>query len=138
MEKALSSAAYERRLQQEIESLNGRISELTAEKRALERQLIKARQEMSGVHDVNRKNSVNRVMIERRVVDALTAKSPMSSEELYAQAKMVTFDLKASTFRTHLHRLKLKGVIETARVRGRWQLPVQGKAKPLPVGSIFD
>lgn len=137
VEKPLYSSRYERRLQQEIESLNAQIRDLTMERQALERQLVKARQETGGIKDVSRKNSFLRIMIERRVLAALSEKSPLSSKDLMAHAKLVTFDMNQSTFRTHLHRLKLKGEIETAGTRGNWRLSQPKKSKDSPSDDVF-
>ncbi|MCF1450529.1 hypothetical protein FS815_27535 [Agrobacterium vitis] len=115
---------YERRLQREIEEIEARIRELTNDKAALQRQLMKARRESVPLSDVHRKNSVTRVMIESRIVDALrSAPGPLSAKELLFEAMHVDFLLKASTFRTHLHRMKKKGLIQTVGKRGFWTLP---------------
>lgn len=122
MTSALSGTAYEQRLQLEIERINQKVKDLVDERLALERQLILARQESSGLSDVSRKNSVNRVMIERRLISALRSKEIMTNKELLAQAQLVAFDLNPNTFRTQLHRLKAKGLIETASTPGNWRL----------------
>lgn len=113
---------YERRLQQEIESIELRLKELSAERDALKRQLIKARWENHHLRDVNRKNSATRVMVEQRVLDALEqANKPMSSNQLLAVARLANFELKENTFRTHLHRMKSKGMIKSVG-RGLWRI----------------
>lgn len=121
MSSEMSGSLYEKRLQQEIQNINTQIRDLSNERSALERQLIKARQENAGVKDVSRLNSINRVMIERRIIEALSEKSPLRSQDLFREAQKVTFDLKESTFRTHLHRLKNKGVIQNAGRFGIWK-----------------
>jgi chorismate mutase len=117
-----SSQYYERRLIREIEEVDLRIKELTDERAALQRQLMKARWENDSLKDVSRKNSGNRVMIETRVIDALekTRSKPYSSSELYQEALKANFELKENTFRTYLHRMKEKGIIESAG-RGLWR-----------------
>ncbi|WP_153769538.1 hypothetical protein [Labrenzia sp. CE80] len=113
---------YEKRLMRTIEELDGRIKELVEEKSALQRQLVKARWENSDLKDVNRTNSATRVMVEARVLDALkvTNKS-LSSKALYREALKANFELKENTFRTHLHRMKEKGLLESAGW-GMWKL----------------
>ncbi len=119
-ERDVQPSYYERRLQQEIEAIELRLKELTAERDALKRQLIKARWENHQLRDVNRKNSASRVLVEQRVIDALEqAKKPMTSSQLFEVAKLANFELKENTFRTHLHRMKQKGVIVNVR-RGLW------------------
>lgn len=118
-------AYYELRLQREIEQIDARIRELTQEKSALQRQLLKARQEASGLSQVSRKNSIMRIMIENRVLDALRSSAkPVSTHELFQNARYANFDLKENTFRTYLHRLKQRGLIANAGRAGRWRAVV--------------
>lgn len=115
---------YEVRLQQEIEQIDSRIRDLVKEKEALQRQLMKARRESTIYSDVNRKNSVTRVMIERRILDALkAAKKPLTSSALYKESLYVNFQMKEASFRTILHRMKQKGLILPGGIRGTWKLP---------------
>jgi len=116
---------YERRLQTEIEAIEARIKELNQEKMALQRQLVKARREGAGIADVNRKNSVTRIMIENKVIEALKGSAkPLNSRALYIAAQYVDFQLKSTTFRTYLHRMKNKGMIVYAGKVGVWKLPL--------------
>lgn len=106
-----------------VEEVDTRIKELQDEKNALLRQLQAARWESDNLKDVNRKNSGTRVMVERRVLDALqVAKKPVSSDVLYREALKANFELKNATFRTHLHRMKAKGLLLSAGW-GLWKLP---------------
>ncbi|MCK0197392.1 hypothetical protein MWN34_10755 [Ancylobacter sp. 6x-1] len=127
---------YERRLQREIEQIDVRIRELTQEKSALQRQLLKARQEASGLSEVSRRNSVMRIMIENRVLDALrSANKPLSSYELFQNARYANFELKENTFRTYLHRLKQRGLIASAGQPGRWRAIAP---QPSPTSKATD
>ncbi|MDI3338002.1 hypothetical protein QKW60_16460 [Defluviimonas aestuarii] len=113
---------YETRLIREIEEIDARIMELRREQDALKRQLMKARWENNALRDVTRKNSANRVMVEQRILDELgEASKSLSTSALYKVAVLANFELKANTFRTHLHRLKERGMIESPR-RGYWKL----------------
>lgn len=121
---------YERRLMRAVEEVEARIKELQDEKTALLRQLRVARWESDSLKDVNRKNSGVRVMVERRVLDALrAAKKPVTSDALYREALMANFELKDGTFRTHLHRMKAKGLLQSAGW-GLWRLPPAEDAPP--------
>jgi len=112
---------YERRLQREIEEIELKLKELSAERDALRRQMMKARWENHTLRDVNRKNSASRVMVEQRVLAGLEqATKPMTSAQLFELARLANFELKENTFRTQLHRMKAKGLIENAG-RGRWR-----------------
>lgn len=108
---------------QEIGEIEKKISELNQEKTALQRQLMKARRESAGFKDVHRKNSVNRAMIEMRVLEALrNAKKPLRTKDLFRAAQFVNFELNESTFRTYLHRMKNKDLIRNAKAAGVWAL----------------
>lgn len=118
-----SETYYERRLQAEIEAIEAQIHALRADQAALRRQLVKARWQNSTMKDVSRKNSANRIMIEQRVLsDLANAGKPQASQKLYKSALSVNFELKETTFRTYLHRMKQKGLIE-APSRSMWRLP---------------
>ena len=120
-EDSSTTSYYERRLQHEIEAIELKLKELTAERDALRRQLIKARWENHHLRDVSRKNSASRVLVEQRVLAALEqATKPMTSSQLFSVARLANFELKENTFRTHLHRMKSKGLIENVS-RGRWR-----------------
>lgn len=114
---------YERRLMRAIEEIEARIRELHAEKDALQRQLREARWESSSLRDVNRKNSGTRVMVETRVLDTLRASpKPVPSDVLFHEGRKANFALKETTFRTYLHRMKAKGLVESAGW-GLWRMP---------------
>lgn len=121
MENNLS--AYESRLAREVEEIDARIKDLEQERNALLRQMMKARWENDSLRDVTRRNSGNRVMVEQRIIDALEqAKGPLGSVKLFEFAKRANFELRDTTFRTYLHRMKKRGLIENHR-RGVWKLP---------------
>lgn len=116
------STYYERRLMREIEEIEGRIRDLTIERDALQRQLMKARRESASLKDVSRKNSANRVLIENRVTEALSKSSkPLSTATLFREGLRANFELKDNSFRTYLHRMKEKGMIRSVG-RGLWKI----------------
>ena len=119
---------YEQRLQKEINDIESRIRDLTQEKLALERQLLKARRHsVSG--EVSRKNSLTRVLIETKVLEILKSSTrPVTSTTLFREAQTVDLRLKNSTFRTYLHRMKSKGLIQLAGKSGVWKLPIASAA----------
>lgn len=113
---------YAKRLMREIEEIDRRMDELRQEKHALERQLINARWETHALRDANRKNSAVRVLVEERILGALReATNPLSNTDLFRIARMANRELKETTFRTYLFRLKEKGLIESP-LRGRWKI----------------
>lgn len=114
---------FEQRLTKEIESVEARIKELEEEKKILGRQLAKARAERTGLRHATRKNSMNRLLAEHSIIETLkTAKKPVSTHDLHLNAKSTNFDLKPSTFRSYLHRMKKAGIIKTIGHVGHWGL----------------
>ena len=114
---------FEKRLQGELEALEERIRDLEKEKSALLRQIAKARADRQGLQYVSRRNSQNRVLAENSVLMLLKEKGrPLSTLELYKNARFTNYDLKEGTFRTYLHRMKAKGLIATAGHVGMWKL----------------
>lgn len=116
---------FESRLLKEIEYLDEKLRSLQDEKRTLSRLLAKARAENAGLALVTRKNSINRVLAENSIIASLkNSSSAISTGKLYLDAKTTNFDLKESTFRSYLHRMKNKGMIKASRLYARyWVLP---------------
>ncbi len=124
-----SPSAYELRLIRGIKDIRSKMMELAADQRALERQLMIARRENVYLNDVSRKNSANRVLVESRILEVLrAAPKAMTNTSLYKEARDANYDLTDNTFRTYLHRLKKRGVIESAGW-GLWRIP---KDQPAP------
>lgn len=115
---------YELKLLREMEEIRQRIAELEQERQALQRLLVRARQENITLGEVGRKNSLDRAVIEQKVCDELrTAGKPLRSFELIRLARSVVHNLKDSTFRSHLHRMKKRGLIRNSKNRaGVWEL----------------
>ena len=59
----------EKRLLGEIEDIESKIRALQMERHVLQKHLAKARAERTGLQDVTRKNSLNRVLAENSVVE---------------------------------------------------------------------
>ena len=116
---------FEKRILADLEGIEQRLRELTIEKNALIRQLARARAEREGLQFSVRKNSMNRVLAENSVLKSLREKDgELNFNTLYLNAKDTNFDLKESTFRTYLNRMKEKGLIGPSRkYRGHWALP---------------
>ncbi|WP_298724352.1 hypothetical protein [uncultured Ferrovibrio sp.] len=111
------------KLLQELSRIEARIAELESEKRVLQKLLVKVRQEDLLNKDVARKNSYERIVVENSILQQLkSAGRPLHASTLFQEAKDVSYALKDSTFRSYLHRLKLRGQIVSAG-RGIWQLP---------------
>ena len=114
---------FEMRLTRELEDIETRIKGLEEERRILSRQLSKARAEREGLKFTTRKNSMNRVLAENAVLQTLRGSTkPVTTQDLYREALLTNFDLKETTFRSYLHRMKNRGDIETAGHVGRWKI----------------
>lgn len=115
---------FEERLIREIKEVDKKIADLRAERLTLERLLVRARRENAAVKDVTRRNSLGRVLIEKTVMEALEGSpKPLSTAELYRRAKAVDYSLKSSTFRSHLHRMQKRELIEhPTPATGIWRM----------------
>ncbi len=120
-----TDARLEARLLNELARLNREIHNLQGERAALERLITRARRENVAVREVTRINSAARVLIEQAVLEKLRKANgrSLSVEELRLAARSVEIGIKDPTFRSHLHRLKNRGLIESAGY-GRWRIPV--------------
>jgi hypothetical protein len=134
--QARDQTAYrqlERTVLLEIEALTTRIRELSHQKYSLEQILIRARQQSEFVTrtDVTRKNSINRALVEGSVLQALAAaKKPIRVKNLFANAQGVTPSLRENTFRSHLFRMKKRGLV-TSPTSGMWQLGAASRQEQL-------
>jgi len=117
-----------KRLQGEIIRLDSEMRQLAQEKAALERQLLRLRRENLETNDVNRKNSINRIIIEDEIIKILkNSEKSVSTKNLRLFSTYISGNVNESTFRTYLHRMKLRGLIESAKLRGHWKLPTPPK-----------
>ena len=107
----------------ELADLERQIGELQLQRAALQQVLLRVRRENASLRDVTRKNSLDRILIENRILEALkAAANPIPVRQLYVAARGVNPHLRSSTFRSHLHRLKQKGSIVSSRTRGHWMI----------------
>ena len=110
----------------ELSAIERAMANLASERAALQRLLSRARQQRLGNLAITRRNSHVRILTENEIVEALRRadKNTLPTHELYRLAKMANPTLKSGTFRSHLHRLKLRGVItQKTKYRGHWTLP---------------
>lgn len=115
----------EESIAQKILEIENKIKELTMERRALERLLLDARREHAAKTEAVRRNSGKRILVENSILKALRRSlTPVSNRDLYLNARTAVFDLKESTFRSHIKRMKDAGKIVPSGKR--WTLP-QGK-----------
>lgn len=114
--------SLESRILAQIAELERHVAGLLQEKAGLQRVLTRLRRERAGGQEVGRRNSVDRVLVEARLLDYLRRENrAIPSSELYEAAKEVHPRLKETTFRSHLHRMKQKNIIGNAgHRRGVW------------------
>jgi hypothetical protein len=117
-------------LHREIAEKAAQIRQLVEEKEALERMLMKFRQQEQAISqsDVTRKNSRSRVLVENAILHALqTSKNPVRASALYRIARSLVPGLPDSTFRSYLHRMKDRSLIMHPS-QGLWQ-PTKAKTE---------
>jgi hypothetical protein len=115
-------SVLEREILAHIDGIDKEISKLKSERLKAERMLFRARRDRQGLKDINRKNSLDRVIIENRIVQILTLeKTHMSIKQIYKDVLMMDSTVKESTFRSHIHRLSEKGLIKNSGIRGYWK-----------------
>ena len=111
----------------ELTDVEQQIAKLEAQRDALRDLVLKARRENATLRDVTRKNSFDRILIESRVMNLLRAATkPVPARRLYWAAAEINPRLRNTTFRSHLHRLKSKGLIES-KVHGEWSVTDAGR-----------
>ena len=105
-----------------ISEIDNRIKELKSERAALERLLLDARRENVQNREAVRRNSTSRILVENSILKTLKRSNlPVSNRDLYLNARAVVYNLKDSTFRSHIKRMKDAGKI--APRGNRWILP---------------
>lgn len=128
MAQGKSEPNFEARLLAELADIDRRIADLTSDRRAIERLLLKARRSAMAGKDVSRKNSLGRILVERTVLATLgETEQPRRGVELFRIARGVDYELKDVTFRSYLHRMKQKGLIENPRRLPGWWRAVPSK-----------
>lgn len=114
----------EAKILEQIRALIQRRQEIDAEENALRRLLIKVRSETVKAQDVTRKNSATRILIEDRILETLRRAPEGVSTSVLAREVAYYFPrIKGATFRSYLHRLSVRGLVEPAQGRlASWQL----------------
>lgn len=112
----------EQRLLAEIGAINRKIADLERERTTVERMLIRLRRENVTTTDVTRVNSAGRVLVEQTILKRLSAFKglPVLTADLKRTVQSVDLWINDNTFRSHLNRLRQKGLIESAG-HGRWR-----------------
>ena len=115
--------ALEGRLLAELEEIERRIADLEGERSALRRMIMRIRQQNLSAREVTRKNSLDRVLVEKKILETLgNSEGYVRARQLLLAARSVDYSLKDVTFRSYIYRLKEKGLIESGTIRGYWRL----------------
>jgi hypothetical protein len=114
----------ERRILEQLDATTRRLRELETERDTLRRLLVEVRNKAIKARDVTRKNSVTRVLIEDRILQTLRRSEQGVSTAILGREVSYFFPkLKGATFRSYLHRLSARGLIEhTVGKIATWQL----------------
>lgn len=111
----------ERRFLELLAEVNSAIAKLTAEKETLERLIIRERENRVRLFDVTRRNSLDRILVEDKICEVITKhNTPVYGRYIFNEVVSILPGMKGSTFRSHLHRLKDKGLIKMSPKRGFW------------------
>ena len=112
----------ERHLLLQIQVKNREIAMLESERAVLERLLFNARKRELGNREVTRSTSIGRIMAENAILEKIDAgpKAGVNVMALELAARGAVPNLAQSTFRSHIYRLKERGLIEAA-TRGIWR-----------------
>ena len=117
-----TSPQLEASISKKISDIDNKIRELESEKTVLERLLLQVRRENVGKVEAVRRNSTGRILVENSIMRMLERSvAPVSNRDLFVNAKTVVFDLKDTTFRSHIKRMKDAGKIVPKG--SRWVLP---------------
>jgi alkylation response protein AidB-like acyl-CoA dehydrogenase len=125
MQKSSAQTELEAQLLSELARIERAIAALGAERNALQRALTRARQRRFGNLTVTRRNSHTRILAENEILEALRAAEDhtLSTRQLQKTARTINPEIKPATFRSHLHRMKKRGlIIQKSGRHGIWTL----------------
>lgn len=133
--------SLERQLLAEISRVDREIAALRREHETLSGMLFRARKRELGNRQVTRTNSLRRVMIENAILTHLSrvpAGRAVASGQLFIEAQRAVPGVGRSTFASHLHRLKQKGLV-TASDYGAWLATAEGReAATVVIDSVAN
>lgn len=118
------SQQLEDALLERLDRLERRMQKLRDEREAIQVALASHRADRLRFKGALRKNSFSKLLVEKRILDVLRKSGrPMPTATLYKAAGMIDNEaMPESTFRSHLHRMKIEGLI-VSHMRGSYRLP---------------
>ena len=111
-----------------LAGIERQIADLERERYAIQRLITKVRHENLTGQGITRKNSFDRIIAETAILAVLRRevgnknRGFVRAGEVQNQIRHVVVNIKDVTFRTYLHRMKEKGLIEQSYPRGSWRL----------------
>jgi DNA-binding response OmpR family regulator len=125
MSKPVDSAELPTRIRAQLFETEQRIADLIAVRDGLLRVYARVGSQDKDSTNEIRANSYSRLLIERAILEALEAAGGklIPTKKLFTHACAASPKLKYNTFRSHLSRLRERGLIATeARAHGFWKL----------------
>lgn len=119
----MKSDPLEALLQRQISEIDTKISVLTAERKATLRMLASVQAAGAGGEAAVRRNSAQRVVVEKAILEYL-ADGPANGSAILQHVKIVYRAINPTTVRSYIHRLNERGLISRSAKRGVWQLPL--------------
>jgi uncharacterized protein YerC len=118
-----SLSSLERAYLDDLARIEREISALQRERLSVQRLVLRARRENVENVGVTRKNSLDRILIERAILEAISSSQrPVSLAQIDRVARAIKHDLKPVTLRSYLSRMKERALVSPAS-RGFWTLP---------------
>lgn len=119
------STEMEAQIRTQLAEIDRRILNLLEIRDGLQRVLGQTLNRLTGDQRDARWNSHNRLVVESKILEMLenAQGTPVRTQDLFGAAKTASPNLKYSTFRSHLHRLKERGLIGPPfKMHGYWKL----------------
>jgi hypothetical protein len=111
------SRSLEQALIDRLGDLERQIAELSRDHEATKRLLTKVRRESLDRHEVTRKDSFGRIVVENKIIEILRSHHrSMRGSDILRRLSNEYVDIKASTFRSYLRRMKEKGIVVEAKI----------------------
>lgn len=118
----LEPATMERFFLGKLQEINSKIDQLSREKQVVSKMLLDIRKQNLR-REVSRSNSVDRIMIENKIIEYLQERNTYANwKDIYKFTISTMITLNESSFRTHLHRLKLRGIITHSLKHKGWKI----------------
>jgi chorismate mutase len=126
------SSSLSEQISLQIAEIDRQILELQRERQIHQRMMARALANDAAQTQVSRRNSVNRILVEKAILDLLrqAPERTFSSSKISQAARGIIPSIKPATLRSYLHRLKSRGLIRPSHShRGHWGLALETTSK---------